>query len=176
MRVSRRLFVLFGLSLVLHGFAVADDAVSREFMEKAIENNGGEKVLAKYKGTTSKMKGTIQLNGAPVIFTGELSSQVADQMLISISLVLDGQSISFVSALNHDQGWLKINSDTIDMSAEQFKETKETTYSGWGHLTAAVERQGVSVGSVWRNRNRRPQSDRCERDTRRTPPSQSLLR
>ena len=131
MRMSRRIFVLFGLSLALPGFAVADDAASRAIVEKAIEKNGGEKVLAKYKGTTSKMKGTIQINGAPVTFTGELSSQGADQMRINISFVLDGQSISFASGLNRDQGWVKINNDTVDMSAEQLTETKETTYSAW---------------------------------------------
>ena len=50
-------------------------------------------------------------------------------MRINISFVLDGQSISFVSALNRDQGWLKVNNDTIDMPAEQLAETKETTYT-----------------------------------------------
>ena len=129
MRWSRRIFVLFGLSLALPGFAVADDAASREIVEKAIERNGGEKLLAKYKGTTSKLKGTAQINGAPVTFTGELSAQGIDQMRINISFVLDGQSISFVSALNRDQGWLKVNNDTIDMPAEQLAETKETTYT-----------------------------------------------
>lgn len=45
-----------------------------------------------------------QLNAAPVTFTGELSSQGSDQMRISISFVLDRQSIFFVGVLNRDQG------------------------------------------------------------------------
>ncbi len=49
----------------------------------------------------------------------------------SISFVLNGQSISFASAITRDLGWLKINNDTVDLSAEQLKETKETTCSGW---------------------------------------------
>ena len=131
MRISRRFFLLLGLALTIPSVVVADDAASREIVEKAIEKNGGQKLLAKYPGMTSKLKGTIQVNGAPVSFTGDLASQGADQQRISISFVLDGQSISFASVLNRDQGWLKINNDTVDMPAEQLAESKESAYSGW---------------------------------------------
>lgn len=131
MQISRWLFVLCGLVLTLPNLSVADDAASRALVEKAIESQGGEKQLAKFKGATSKMKGTLQINGAAVEFTGELASQEANQMRVNISFVLDGQSISFVSVLNRDQGWLKINNDTMDMPAAQLAETKEQAYSGW---------------------------------------------
>lgn len=131
MRISRRFFVLFGLALALQNVGAADDAPSRSLVEKAIEAHGGEKLLTKFKGATSKLKGTIQINGAAVEFTGELASQEAVQQRINISFVLDGQSISFVSVRNRDQGWLKINNDTIEMSAEQLAEAKEQAYSGW---------------------------------------------
>lgn len=48
-----------------------------------------------------------------------------------ISSSIDGQAISLISVVNKDKGWLKINNDTIDMPAEQLKETKESAYSGW---------------------------------------------
>lgn len=131
MRISRRFFVLLGLALTIPGVVVADDATSRELVDKAIEKNGGEKLLAKYPGMTSKLKGTIQINGASISFTGDLASQGANQQRISISFVLDGQSISFASVLNRDQGWLKVNNDTVDMPAEQLAESKEQAYSGW---------------------------------------------
>lgn len=131
MRFSRRFFVLFGLALALPSFGVADDAASRAIIDKAIESHGGETQLTKFKGATSKLKGTVQINGAAVEFNGEVSSQDANQLRILISFVLDGQSISFASVLNRDQGWLKINNDTIDMPAEQLAETKEQAYSAW---------------------------------------------
>ena len=131
MRLSRRVFALMCLTLLAPGVATADDAASREIVAKAIENAGGEKLLAKYKASTSKLKGTLQVNGATVAFTGELSLQGANQYRIQIAFVLDGQSISFISVLNRDQGWLKINNDTIDMPAELLAETKESAYSGW---------------------------------------------
>lgn len=131
MRGSRRFLLVCSLALALPGWAVADDAASRAVIDKAIEAHGGEKLLAKFKGATSKLKGTIQINGAAVEFTGELSTQDVHLQRIAISFVLDGQSISFVSVLNRDQGWLKINNDTLDMSAEQLAESKEQGYSGW---------------------------------------------
>lgn len=131
MRFSRRFLMLCGLALALPNFCVADDAASRAVVEKAIDAHGSEKQLAKFKGATSKLKGTIQVNGAAVEFTGELASQESNQLRINISFVLDGQSISFASVLNRDQGWLKINNDTLDMSAEQLAESKEQAYSGW---------------------------------------------
>ncbi len=131
MRMSRRFFVLCGLALSLPSFVVADDAASRAIVEKAIAVHGGEKLLAKFKGATSKIKGTIQINGAAVPFTGEINAQGEDQQKAFISFELDGQAISFVSVVNRNQGWLKINNDTIDMPAEQLAETKETAYSGW---------------------------------------------
>lgn len=131
MRISRRFFVVLGLALTIPGIVVADDATSRALVEKAIEKNGGEKLLAKYPGLTSKIKGTFHVNGAPVSFTGDLASQGASQQRLSISFVLDGQPISFTSVLNRDQGWLKFSNDTVDMPAEQLAETKEQAYSGW---------------------------------------------
>lgn len=131
MRISRRLLMFCGLALALPNLGVADDAASRAIVEKAIEAHGGEKLLAKSKSATSKLKGTIQVNGAAVEFTGDLASQESNQLRINISFVLDGQSISFASVLNRDQGWLKINNDTVDMPAEQLAETKEQAYSGW---------------------------------------------
>ena len=131
MQITRRLFVLAGLALAVPSFGFADDAASRAIVEKAIEVHGGEKVIAKFKATSSKIKGTIYINGAPVSFTGEIDTQGPEQLKALISFTLDGQSISFVSVLNRGQGWLKINNDTVDTPAEQLADMKESTYSGW---------------------------------------------
>ncbi len=132
MRITRRIFVLFGLALVVSNLSqAADDAASRAIVEKALETHGGEKHLAKFKATTSKIKGTIYIAGAPVPFTGEVAGQGADQQRVVISFTLDGQTISLISVLNRDKGWIKINNDTIDMTAVQLAETKASAYSGW---------------------------------------------
>lgn len=131
MRLPRRIFMLVGLTLVIPSFVVADDAASRALTEKAIHAHGGEKTIAKFKGITSKIKGTLHINGDPVAFTGEVSSQGADQQKVFVSFELDGMVISFFSVFNRGQGWLKINDNTMDMSADQLAEAKESSYAGW---------------------------------------------
>ncbi len=129
---SRRLFVLFGLVLVLAipVVTVADDAATRAIVEQAIEKKGGEK-LAKFKGTTSKVKGTVQANAAGLSFTGEIASQAGDQQRIAVTIVVDGRSISIARVLNRDQGWVKLNDTVVDMPAEELAETKAAAYAGW---------------------------------------------
>ena len=104
--------------------AIVPQAAARAIVEKAIEQNGGEKLLAKLKAMTSKIKGTIHIAGAPVPFTGEIAGQNADQQKATISFTIDGQAITLISVVNRDQGWIKINNDTVDMPAEQLAETK----------------------------------------------------
>lgn len=131
MQITRRLFVVASLAMSVPSFGWADDAASRAIVEKAIEVHGGEKAIAKFKASSSKIKGSIYINGAAVSFTGEIDMQAADQLKAFISFVLDGQSISFVSVLNRGQGWLKINNDTVDMPAEVLADTKEAAFTGW---------------------------------------------
>lgn len=132
MQMTLRIFVLIGLAAVVPNFSfAADDAASRALVEKAIELNGGEKLLSKFKASTSKIKGTIHIAGAPVPFTGEVAGQGQDQLKVVISFSVDGQALSLISVLNRDKGWLKINETPIDMSADQLTELKEQAYSGW---------------------------------------------
>lgn len=138
MSMSRSILVRFNLLMCSLSLALtdatalfADDAASRAVVEKAIEKNGGEKLLAKFKGTTSKIKGTVHVNGAPLTFTGDIVAQGMDQQRIAISFVFDGQSISFARVLNHNQGWRKLNDSNLDMTPEELAETKEAAYSGW---------------------------------------------
>jgi hypothetical protein len=128
MRLS---LVVAGLLAIVPVSLLADDAACREIVNKAIERIGGEKTLAKYKASTSKIKGTIQINGSPLAFTGDLSSQGMDQQRIFVSLILDGQNISVTNVLNKDQGWSKINDTNIDMTAEQLADTKNAAYAAW---------------------------------------------
>ena len=136
MSILRLILVKFSLlicslSLALPGALFADDAASRAIVDKAIEKNGGEKLLAKFKGSTSKIKGTVQVNGAPLTFSGDIVAQGMDQQRISISFVFDGQSVSFASVLNRNQGWRKINDTNVDMTPEELTESKESAYSAW---------------------------------------------
>lgn len=131
MPISRSCLMLLSFVLAVPAVSFADDAASRAIIEKAIERNGGEKELARFKASTSSFKGTFQLNGTPVSFTGDVAAQGSDQQRLSISLQVDGQMIAFTSVLNRDQGWQKVNENTADMTAEQLTEAKANAYSSW---------------------------------------------
>lgn len=122
--------LIVNLILAIPGVSIADDAASRQLVEKSIEKMWGDK-FEKTKAMTTKMKGTIHLNGADIPFTGDVSGQGYDQQRLSVSLTIDGQTIAFASVLNRDQGWLKINDNTADMPEDKLKETKEQAYAGW---------------------------------------------
>lgn len=131
MSISRRsLLLLLTLVLAVPNLAVADEAALREIVEKAIAKTG-EKPLLANKGSTSTIKGTVYLNGAPILVSGSFSSQNGTQQHISIMLTVDGQQIVFTSVLNGDKGWRKIVDNTVDMTADQLTEAKEATYSSW---------------------------------------------
>ena len=131
MRTMLRLLAFFNLLLAFPYSGVADDAASRATVEKAIEAHGGEKLLAKFSAATSKIKGTVYIQDIPVPFSGEIAMQSHDQQKAVISFVADGQSISLISVLNREQGWIKINDETVEMPKEQLTETKESAYSAW---------------------------------------------
>ncbi|MBS0205431.1 MAG: hypothetical protein JSS49_21210 [Planctomycetes bacterium] len=130
MSISRRTLLLLSLVLVVPNLAVADDAELRAIVEKAIAKVG-EKPLKDNKGSTSTIKGSVSVNGIPVVFTGQISSQNGTQQHISIMLTVDGQQIVFSSVLNGDKGWRKIGDNAVDMTAEELTEAKESTYSAW---------------------------------------------
>lgn len=131
MRTPRNLIAICCLFLAISGLAQADDAASRAIVEKSIERLGDAEHLAKFKAMKSKLKGTIQLNGAPISFTGEICLQGGNQQKITVTLLIDGQDISFASIVNQDQGWQKINDNAFDMSPEQLSDAKESAYTGW---------------------------------------------
>jgi hypothetical protein len=131
MRLSRYLSGGLALVLAISATAFGDDAASRELINTVIEKNGGEKLLAKVPARASKIKGTMALFGSPIPITGELASQGGDQHRMSISLSVDGQSITFISVLNHDHGWQRLYDQTNEMSDEQMTEAKEAAYAGW---------------------------------------------
>jgi hypothetical protein len=127
---ARQFLMMFLLAASVPCLAIADDAASRQLVEKAIEKIGGDK-LSKNKGASSKVKGNVNVNGVPLPITGEITSQGADQQRISVSLEVDGQQITFISVVNGDQGWQKLQDNTVDMTADQLARAKASAYATW---------------------------------------------
>ncbi|MBI5757116.1 MAG: hypothetical protein HZA46_01210 [Planctomycetales bacterium] len=110
----------------------AEDLVQpRAVIDKAIQEMGGAAQLGKFKAISSKMKGDLHIQGVKVPFTGEVTTQGADQQKSFVELVIDGQKIAVVQVLNRNQGWVKINETTMDMTKDKLEETVEAAHAGW---------------------------------------------
>lgn len=122
--------LVVGLVLIVPAVTFADDDASRQLVNKALEKTWGSK-FDKSKAITSKLKGNVQVNEASVPFTGEVNTQRGDQHRIAITLTIDGQAIEFASIVNGNQGWLKINDNSVDMPADKLTDSKEAAYAAW---------------------------------------------
>lgn len=130
MRFSRYLQAIAGL-LLLAGHSFADDDSARQIVDKAIRQLGDNDKVGKHQGLTSKLKGTLHLFGAPLPFRGEMNSQGPRQYRISLSLEVDGQSTEYVSVINGDNGWIKLQDNTSAMSLEQRADARDEAYLTW---------------------------------------------
>lgn len=129
MQILLKSLVLGCSILAASSIVRADDAATRELVEKAIKQLQGDKQLDKVNGAMSKIRGSVQINGAPLNVAGEIQNHGGDRQRIAVTIMIDGQNITFTSILSRDRGWHKINDSTVEMSDEQLNEAKESAYS-----------------------------------------------
>ena len=124
MRTLLSVAVVLCLAGVRASTCVADEQQAREILNKAIEAAGGEAALAKYKAATWKEEGTYYGMGEGVSYTGEYAIHYPDQFKMVITDV-------FAIVANKDKGWLRMEGQTREMSAEDLAETKEQIHAAW---------------------------------------------
>jgi hypothetical protein len=124
--------LLFGLVLAAAVPGRADDAAPlRALVEQSIQAHGGEAALAKFRAGSVKLKGTAHAMGLAIPFTGEVLTQGSDQLRVAIDVEVNGQKFSFVSVLNRDKGWIRMNDQTREMDRELVAEAQAQAYVGW---------------------------------------------
>ena len=79
------------------------DAEAKAIVEKAIEAQGGKEALAKYKASSSKVKGEMALFGLDIPFTGEIVSMEPDKIYSEIQAAVQGQQMAIVQVVNGDK-------------------------------------------------------------------------
>jgi outer membrane lipoprotein-sorting protein len=121
----------FGLVLATTDVGRADDAAARATVDKAVQALGGEAKLAKFKAATGKLKGTFHGLGAPLAFTGETAYQGPDQERFALEATVDGEKLVFISVLNRDKGWTKLNDDVDEMGKDELADAQEEAYANW---------------------------------------------
>ena len=106
------------------GRGLADEQQARSIVEKAIKAAGGAEKLSQYKAATWTEKGMYYGMGEGVAYTGEYAMQYPDKFRMEIVGV-------FTTVLDGDKGWLRMNGQTQELSAEDLAEMKEQTFAGW---------------------------------------------
>jgi hypothetical protein len=136
MRRYRYSFLIFGLMLTATiaaaaSAAEAGDLDARALVNKAVQAHGGQAALDKFPAFKAKLKGTLQLMGETVAFTGRLAASGKDRQKLVIEAKAGDEKFVLVHVLNRDQGWTKINDDTEEMDKEDLAEARAEAYAEW---------------------------------------------
>ncbi len=141
--------VAFGIALVAAAPRQSeDDKAARAILEKAILAQGGEAELAKIAASTSKLKGTVHAQGMAIAFSGEVSTQGADQARIALELEVENMKFNLTQVFNRDQGWVKFGDDTTEMDKDQLAEVREQTYAGSLTILLPLRDKGFALATV----------------------------
>jgi len=101
-------------------FAQAQGEVDvKGVIKKAIEAHGGEKALAKFKASTSKFKGTIEILNMKVDLTGETAFQKPDKVRNAMTLVINNMNIDVITVYDGKKMWVSTQGQTKEIDDEK---------------------------------------------------------
>ena len=112
------------VSLLFGRFVQADEAKARKLVEQSLKAAGGADKIAKRPATTIKDRGMYYGAGEGVAYEGIFSFHLPDK----VSMEISG---AFKIVVNGNQGWVKANNETREMTAEEIDTQKSGLYHGW---------------------------------------------
>ena len=106
-----------------------DDAVA--IIDKAIQAQGGEAMVAKLRAMRIKVKGKGAMipGQADIPFTLEDTWQMPDKYKTVIGCELNGMKIAQTMVINGGRGWISVNSQTQSMPEAALAEMREQKYA-----------------------------------------------
>ncbi len=132
--MSQFVYGLVGLTLfptVVPRLRADDPDAAKAIVDQAIKASGSEGKLAKLRAATIKLKGTVHHLDMDIPFTGEMTTQGADQSRVVIQAKINAQNFTITEVLNRDKGWKKEDNGTQDMSVDELKEAQEGAHESW---------------------------------------------
>lgn len=99
----------------------------RAVIDKAIKAMGGADKVQKYKGSRSRTKGTLELQGG-IPFTQELLTGTPGMYRESLQMEVKGEKVSMVTVFNGKTGWLSVNGKTKEAEGKILEELQEASY------------------------------------------------
>jgi hypothetical protein len=139
------------LALFATSAAQADDqAEARALVEKAIAATGKDAAAKamKYKGATSKLKGTVHVMGTAVSFTGDFAAQPPEQSKTNIEGSVMGQNFKVTVVVNGDKGWIKLMDQTMDLDKDKLAEEREGNYARWVTMLTPLLDKGFTLSPI----------------------------
>lgn len=119
--------VAAGLLLTWGNSVQAQDDL-RAIIARAVQAHGGEDKLLKFKAEQVTARGTIQLGGDTITFTAETYVQLPNQFKNILRFVGKDRKGVLIQVLDGDQGWLKLDDQTMPFDKSLLAETQETIY------------------------------------------------
>ena len=127
----RRILLPLLSAVLLVGPAVraADDEV-KAIIQKAIKAHGGEKAMAKYKGTRSKSAGKLDISGAgEVEFTQEVVVMQPDKFKETMELDIAGTKVKVMTIANGDKFSIEAGGKDVPLTDAIETALKEAQHS-----------------------------------------------
>jgi hypothetical protein len=128
--------------------ARADDAAdARALVDKAVKAQGGAE-LAKFSAITVRMKGTVQVMGQAVAFTGEAIGSGPDRQKVDLEVEAGGQKFRVVHVLNGNKGWTRVGDETKALDKDELAEAKEQAHAGWVATLVPLKDKTFTLATV----------------------------
>jgi hypothetical protein len=102
---------------------------AKALIEKAIKAHGGEGPLAKLEKVRVKSKGSLEIMGAGVNFTSEITYQLPNKYKNKMTVDLGGMKVNMTQVLNGNKAWIEGMGMTMDIEGEQLKAIQEEGYA-----------------------------------------------
>ena len=108
--------------------ARADEKEAKATIDKAIKAMGGEEKLSGVKAFSAKGKGTVNLDGADIDFTFELTAQGIDKYRSAYEGEVGGDKFDGATVLDGDKGWKKQEQEVKKLGVEELAIEKRNAY------------------------------------------------
>lgn len=139
-----RMLALVGgfLSLTSLFVQAQDTNDLKAILKKAIEAHGGEKALARFKGSTSKFKGTMEIANMKADIIGETAFQKPDKLRNTLKIEIMNQTVSITQVFDGKKFWISTAGNTKEVTDEKtVNEVRESLQvEGAGSLMAFLEK------------------------------------
>lgn len=91
----------------------------KDIIRKAIEVHGGAEKLAKFKASTAKFKGKLEIMGMNLEISGDQIVMFPDKLRVVTTININGQQINSTQVFDGKQFWVSAGGNTMELNDEK---------------------------------------------------------